>query len=195
MRHLQLIAQNLDVSNLLTQIGVKPELWGKDTYHRDFPNYPFTETETIYLRFNPDAKNFVHGGNKDVHESEWMDGAIHLPAARPFIFGLMAKLEAERLGRVIITKLKAGGSIFPHVDPEFMWGYWTRFHFSLQSAPGCICRCENEEVYMRPGEIWRFNNGVEHEVKNNSAVDRIHMIIDLKLYTVKHEGQLPQKPL
>lgn len=195
MSHMQLIAQNLDVSNLLTQISVKPELWKKDTYHKDFPDYPFTQTETIYLRFTPDAKNFVHGGNQDIHECEWMDGAIHLPAARPFIFGLMAKLEAERLGRVIITKLQAGGTIFPHVDPDFMHTYWTRFHLSIQSAPGCTCRCETEQVYMRPGEMWRFNNGVEHCVENNSATDRIHMILDMRLFHVKHEGQLPQKPL
>lgn len=195
MRHLQLIAQGLDVSSLLTQINVNPGLWKKDTYHKDYPNYPFKHTETIYLRFTPDAKNFVHGGNQDLHECEWMDGAIHLPAARPFIFGLMAKLEAERLGRVIINKLAPGQSMFAHVDPEFFTSYWTRFHLSIQSAPGCICRCADEKTYMRPGEVWRFDNGVEHEVNNNSAVERIHMICDLRLYSIKSEGQTPTKPL
>lgn len=195
MNHLQLIAQGLDVTPLNTQISVHPELWGKDTYHRDYPNYPFAKTETIYIRFTPDAKNFVHGGTQDLHECEWMDGAIHLPAARPFIFGLMAKLEAERLGRVIINKLEPGGTIFAHVDPEFFTSYWTRFHLAIQSGPGCTCRCAEEKVFMRPGEMWRFDNGVEHEVINNSSVERIHMIIDLKLYSIKSEGQLPQKPL
>jgi len=33
---------------------------------------------------------------------------------------------------------------------------------------------------MRPGELWWFENAIEHEVTNNSANDRIHMIIDLR---------------
>jgi hypothetical protein len=34
---------------------------------------------------------------------------------------------------------------------------------------------------MAPGEIWWFDNSVEHEVINNSAGDRIHLIVDVRM--------------
>jgi hypothetical protein len=33
---------------------------------------------------------------------------------------------------------------------------------------------------MAPGEAWWFDNAQEHEVINNSADDRIHMIVDIR---------------
>jgi hypothetical protein len=33
---------------------------------------------------------------------------------------------------------------------------------------------------MRTGEVWWFNNAIEHEVVNNSADDRIHLIVDIR---------------
>jgi hypothetical protein len=58
--------------------------------------------------------------------------------------------------------------------------YWDRFHVCLASAPGANFRCGDEWVHMNPGEIWWFNNRLEHEVINNSGADRIHMVVDIR---------------
>jgi hypothetical protein len=33
---------------------------------------------------------------------------------------------------------------------------------------------------MATGDIWWFNNRIEHEVINNSATERIHMVVDIR---------------
>ena len=41
-------------------------------------------------------------------------------------------------------------------------------------------RCGDEEVTMREGELWWFDNKEEHEARNESDHDRIHLIFDLE---------------
>jgi hypothetical protein len=33
---------------------------------------------------------------------------------------------------------------------------------------------------MRAGEIWYFNNKLEHSVENNGVDDRISMVVDIR---------------
>jgi len=96
------------------------------------------------------------------------------------IMNLMAYVGGERLGRAMINKIKPGGRILPHVDSFEHAKYWDRFHIVLQSAPGVVFRCGEEKVYMGTGEVWWFQNAVDHEVINNSAEDRIHLVIDIR---------------
>lgn len=92
----------------------------------------------------------------------------------------MAFVNGERLGRCIINKIKSGGVIYPHCDGEEHASYWDRFHIVLSSSAGCNFRCGDETVHMNQGEVWWFNNKIEHEVVNNSADDRIHLVIDIR---------------
>ena len=160
--------------------------WKEDTYLRDYPQGPFAEIESIILRF-PQRSVFEteqalrdHEANFDQHENYDQPIFKSLPEARPLIFNLMAAVEGERLGRVMINKIAPGGRIFPHADTPVHAEYWDRFHIVLQSGPGCNFRCGDEQVNMPTGSVWWFNNRIEHEVHNNSAVDRIHMIVDIR---------------
>ena len=183
-----------DPAPLLHQIVRQPELWQADTYLRDYPQGPFGDCETIFLRFPPASVTELERGERDQHESVWMDGALHLPAARPLVFGLMARVEGERLGRVMVNKLKPGGRIFPHADTPAHAEYWDRYHFSLQSAPGCNIRCGTEQIHMDAGVAYWFNHALEHEVVNNGAVDRIHMIVDVRTQRLSFKGLTPTVP-
>jgi quercetin dioxygenase-like cupin family protein len=191
---MQLMMSGLDTIPLMNQIVRQPELWGKDTYSKDYPDYPFKDTDTIYVRFTPNAKEW-EPGKSDPHEAEWMDGYVHLPAVRPFIFGLMNKVEGERLGRVLINRLKPGGTIFSHTDPPLFTQYWSRYHIVLQSSPGCVFKVGEEQVQMRTGELWWFDNGKPHEVVNNSSLDRIHLIIDIRTFHIDARVATPTKTL
>ena len=76
--------------------------------------------------------------------------------------GLMAYVQGERLGRVMINKIAPGGKIFPHADTPEHTAYYTRFHIVLQSAPGCFIRADSEQLEMRGGDVFWFNNKLEH---------------------------------
>lgn len=192
MKNFQAMAA-IDPTLLVQQIIRQPALWKADTYLRDYPQGPFGDTETIFLRFPPASVTEMERSTKDQHECVWMDGWLHLPAARAIVFGVMAQVEGERLGRVMINRIRPGGRIYPHADTPVHAQYWDRFHVALQSGPGCNFRCGDETVYMPPGQIWWFQNELEHEVTNNSADDRIHLIIDVRTQRLAFSGMTPTK--
>lgn len=192
MKNFQPIAK-VDPVTLLNQVVRQPDLWKADTYLRDFPQGPFGDTDTIFLRFPPASVTELARGEKDQHECVWMDGWLHLPAARSIVFGLMSKVEGERLGRVMINRLRPGGRIYPHADTPAHANYWDRYHVVLQSGPGCNFRCGDETVQMATGDCWWFQNALEHEVVNNSDNDRIHLIVDIRTQHLTVSGLTPTK--
>lgn len=190
MKNFTRLRQGVDVMPLLLAIKRKPELWQADTYLRDYPQGPFKQVQSIILRFPPryiakDAKDLAdYESRTDQHENVDQPVYANLPQARPLVSGLMAAVEGERLGRVILNKIVPGGRIFPHRDTPAHAQYWDRFHIVLDSSPGNNFTCgeagEVEQVYMAPGEVWWFQNAKMHEVINNGNRDRIHMVVDIR---------------
>lgn len=199
MKNFMKMAGGIDVMPLMLSIRRRPDLWKEDTFLRHYPQGPFGETESIMLRF-PKIADFSKdkSGRKmekykqnmlpgyDQHESIDYPPFKLLTEARPIVYALMHTVQGERLGRVMINKISPGGRIFPHADTPVHADYYTRFHVVLQSQPGVVFRCGDitggdfEQVYMATGEVWWFNNKLEHEVINNSNDDRIHMVIDIR---------------
>lgn len=186
MRHFFRIGQGLDVIPLMAAIYRQPYLWREDTYLRDYPQGPFGDVDSIILRFPKkiiaatQAEAEQHLLTNDQHESINTPSYDRLPEARPLVMNLMQYVGGTRLGRVIINRIRPGGVITPHIDTKDHAEYYRRHHIVLQSAPGVDFRCEDEHACMATGEVWWMNNAVEHEVINNSATDRIHLIIDIR---------------
>lgn len=190
MRNFQRLADGIETHALLNALYRNAHLWKADDFLRKFPQGPFGDTDTIYLRFQDhvvcatDEEIELYKQNKlagyDLHECPWRLELNDLPEARTLIMSLMGSLGATRLGRCMINRLKSGGRIYPHADSKWHAEYWDRYHIVLQSTPGNTFRCGDEQVWMREGEIWWFQNAIEHEVVNNSDNDRIHLIVDLR---------------
>jgi hypothetical protein len=189
MRNFQKLAAGIDVLPLLLSIKRRPELWKEDTYLRDYPQGPFKQIESIMLRFpekrvfeqEEEVEKYKRGESQfDQHESVDYPAYKLLPEARPIVMNLMHYVGGERLGRVMINKISPGGVIYPHRDTPAHTEYYSRFHVVLQSQPGVLFRSGDENVYMGTGEAWWFNNAEEHEVINNSADERIHVVIDIR---------------
>lgn len=193
MKHLFRLASGVNMTPLMVQIARQHDLWKADTYLRDYPQGPFEDVETIFLRFPPASVTELERGSKDQHECVWMDGALHLPAARALIFSLMTTVEGERLGRVMLNKIRPGGRIFPHADTPVHAEYYSRYHYVVQSSPGVIFQVADESVHMITGDVWWFDNKQVHSVTNNSAEDRIHLIIDIKCQSLNFYGDLPTR--
>lgn len=194
MRNFLCLARGVNILPLACEILRQPHLWREDTYLRDYPQGPFRDVETIFLRFPPASVTELERSQKDPHECVWMDGALHLPAARPLIFALMAQVQGERLGRVMVNKIVPGGRIYPHADTPEHAQYWDRFHYVVMSAPGVNFRCGNETIGMQAGDLWWFQNALEHEVVNNSPQDRIHLIMDVRTAHFAFKAALPTTP-
>jgi hypothetical protein len=186
MKNFLRIATGQNIGQLMLAIHRQPDLWHADTYLRDFPQGPFEDVDSILLRFPPhrvfelqaDAEKYL--STIDQHESVDQAAYARLPEARSHVMGLMSFAGGERLGRVMINRIRPGGRIFPHADTAAHVSYYTRFHLCLQSDPGYVFRCGDESVFMAAGEIWRFDNSLEHEVVNNGKDDRISMVVDIR---------------
>jgi hypothetical protein len=72
----------------------------------------------------------------------------------------------RELGSVYAAKLRAQSEIPAHVDGGAYVRYYARFHFVLNTNPGCTFMAGGEAVHMAAGELWWFNHQVEHSVRN-----------------------------
>lgn len=183
------IGENLTVSPLvlaLHRLEKSSRIWKEDTYLRDYPQGPFASCESVILRFPPRSVHETEEALKKHLETfdpnECIDQPVfkQLPEARPLIFALMTFAQGERLGRVLINKINPGGVIYPHADTDAHAAYYDRFHIVLKSSPGVVFRCGTESINMETGSAFWFDNSKEHEVINNSAEERISMVVDIR---------------
>lgn len=186
MKNFQQIAASVDIVPLLHAVQRQPELWDQDKWRTTYTNTPHADVSDIWLRYsNIDAVADTNNTEPVVHDTQpvWYPAFQKLPQVRPLVFDLMRRVEAYELGRVLITKLPPGGRILAHSDAV---GAYTdqmdggRYHLILQGLPGSLFKADDETVNMRTGEVWWFNHRAVHEVINNSADDRIHLLIDTR---------------
>lgn len=178
MKHFLLISVGLDILPLLYAVSRQPQLWDQHPLRTSFPGSPHAEVSDILLRFQvPEVGASVQTINAN-HESVPYPAWWVLPEARPLVFGLMGRVSATRLGRVLLTRLRPGCRIPPHVDSAPHSVYYARHHITLCTPPECYFRVEDEVITMRPGECWLVANSKEHTVWNDGTTERIVLIVD-----------------
>ena len=189
MRNFLCLSVNLDVLPLLYAVSRQPQLWDQHTLRTTHPGSPHGEVSDIWLRFQ-DLTPYERGESvatvTDEHESIAYPAWWALPEVRPLVFGLMGRVSATRLGRVLLTKLRPGCKIPAHVDSAPHSVYYARHHITLCSPPECSFRVEDEVLTLRPGECWWVDNGKEHSVWNDGQTERIALIVDT------HSDMMPQ---
>ena len=175
MKHFLCLAGGIDVIPALRELALQPELWDQNTLRTKHSNTAHGEVNDIWLWFND-----ISGDVVDDIQTKPYPAWGRLPALRQMVLDLIRRVDGVQLGRVIVTRLRPGKAITPHVDGGAPATFYTRYQIALQSFPGAMFRCENEEVSFRSGDVWWVNNRVEHSVVNNSADDRIVCIVDIR---------------
>ena len=184
MRNFLNLASGVDIQPLLLSLYRQSSLWNTHPFRTEVADSPHREVSDILLRLQP-----LDGRSTDKRECVDYQAFATLPHARRFVYALMAQVEGERLGRVMITRLPPGGQIYPHEDIGTTplhydtEPYYSRFHLVLQADDKSIFQCDQEYVQMKPGEVWWFDNSKTHAVYNDGQIDRIHLIIDIKCST------------
>lgn len=176
------IAEGVDVTPLLIELHRHPELWNQYRFRKDIPGGPHSKMSDIWVRYRDIDKYRQRYGDdfsrfNDEHESVWYPAYYAIPQLRPIIFGLMSRVEGERLGGVLITRIPPGERIEKHVDAGWHVENFDKYYLSLKSGHGANFYCGDEHINPRPGDIYLFDNKIEHWVENNSDEDRITLII------------------
>lgn len=190
MKHFLKVMERIDVRSLSDQLDLHPELWDQNRTRKEVPGSAHTEMSDIWVRFNADHSDPLR--MSDPHIPVWYPAWEALPALKPIIFDLMAKVRGEMLGGVLITRVPSGAGIEPHRDKSWHVDYYDKFYLSVRSAPGAIFGCNHDGVRELlnpvPGEIWRFDNRKLHWVQNDSDRERITVIICIRTDRYREYG-------
>lgn len=176
VNHFQRLASGLNVTPLVDAIARQEDLFSEITKRQDYAGSAHADTRSIFLRW---CKGL------DVQSAFTEIPAFDFPAmgklaeARELIQYTIRRVQAQEFGRALIVALRPGGIIMPHADEGAYADHYERFHIVLKSEPGVLFRCDDETVEMKPGELWCFNHKIEHEVRNHSGHERIHLIMDM----------------
>lgn len=177
MRHFTKIGEGIDVVPILNALAVRPDLWNENDLRTTFPGSPHSECDDIWLQFNdPTNPESVINDLDVVPYRAWRE----IPGIASLVLDMMRRVDGMRLGRCMITRLPPGATIPEHTDQGAPATYFSRYHLALQSPPGAINYSGDEAVQYRMGELWQFDNRVPHKIVNNSADDRIVVVMDVR---------------
>lgn len=177
------LREGVDVAPITMGLARHPELWGQYTLRAKSDKSPHAGSSDIWVRYR-DLKEF----DGDVqcfngpHFPIWYPAWWALPEIQPLTYDLMRTFRAAHLGGILITRIPPGGRIRPHVDSGSWHAafYETKLYIVLQGNDRCRNRVGEEWATMRTGEVWYFNNLIEHEVVNDGETDRITLIVCLR---------------
>lgn len=170
------VLKGVDVSHVLAELDKQPELWDQHKIRTSFNGgHPFGLCNDIILAYNDVTQTPI----------DWLETVNYpamylLPATRRAVHALMFAVQGSRLGRVMITRLPPGDYIGAHADSPQLCEYYTRYHLSLQDNANTVFICGGETYRPEVGEVFKFNNALEHEVRNDGDTDRLTLIVDIK---------------
>lgn len=187
MKHFEKIADGIDVAPLMVELAANPELWDANNLRRTADGTPHSRMSDIWVRYN-DVKPYIEAqdltGFNDLHMPVWYPAFDALPSLKKILFDLMARVQGEMLGGVLITRIPPGEGIAPHTDSSWHVDYFDKYYISLQSEKGANFCCDHDSVVekLNPsvGECWLFDNHKNHWVENNSNQDRITLIVCIR---------------
>jgi hypothetical protein len=179
MSHILKIASGINVLPVRLALERNPGLWNQQRHRTK--DGPHVGADDIWVRFN-DLANFDCNNPATFlapHESVWYPEYAHLKCVDDIIFPLMFSVKAERLGGVLITRVKAHSSLRPHVDNGWHARYYDKYAVQICANHGQSFRFQDECLITMPGDVYWFDNAYPHWVVNESNEDRITMIVCL----------------
>ncbi len=176
MKYFKRIQAGLAVQPYLAEIAGIDDAWAEVTGRQD---KIAVQREALAIPIRGVRKSKIYGrARRDVHESRWTSGSVKYPKIRAFLKDTASTLNCQ-LGRAKVVCLPAGRKVYPHVDRGEYYRLRGRYHFVLKSSLGSWLKAADEEVRMREGELWWFDNDQMHEAENDGEEDRVHIIFDL----------------
>lgn len=172
---IRLLYEGVDVRPMQEALQEHPTLWDARTERTLPEDSPHHGLSDIWARFaDPDTMR-----DDGSHDSVWYPPADVLPV-RDIVFPLMAAVRGERLGGVLITRIKPGQVCKPHTDPGWHARYYDKYAVQIQAAPEQAFHFERQSLVTKPGDVFWFDNSFTHWVTNDSQSDRITMIVCIK---------------
>ena len=75
-------------------------------------------------------------------------------------------------------RLSGRAEVTSHFDLNYYWRERVRVHVPIVTQPTVRFVCGGAQVNMRAGECWIFDTWSKHNVYNDDALARIHLVAD-----------------
>lgn len=165
---------------MLLQLEENPCLWNQRPERRDAPNSPHKAMSDIWLRYNT-PEEIPSGHFHDMHYPVWYPAWPVLTSLHSIVWELMTLTRGEHLGGILITRIPPKGRIEPHVDRSWHVDFFNcKCYLSLKSQPGADFFIGDEVLNPKAGEVWRIDNRERHWVINDSADERMTLIVCIR---------------
>jgi Aspartyl/Asparaginyl beta-hydroxylase len=176
MQHFKRLSSSIDTVALLNEIGAVDNAWDIATGRQE---KIAVQREALAIPIRGLCKSAIgEKARRDVMESRWTTSSTKFPEVRALV-EYWARKTGSLPGRAKIVCLPAGKRVYPHIDRGAYYRHHDRYHAVLKSSQGSWLKAGDEEVRMREGELWWFDNQQVHEAFNDGDEDRIHIIFDL----------------
>ena len=83
-----------------------------------------------------------------------------------------------RTARIMLARLRAGAAIARHVDASRSAETPHKIHVPVVTDPGVRFLIGDGDYTLERGRAYEVNNRRPHAVRNESAIDRVHLIFD-----------------
>jgi hypothetical protein len=165
----------VDIAALLAAVQAIPEaVWRAENAAKPNKFDVLGNTRHIVFRFIDSPRDWRHSHDCALWPA-WRDllEPVLAQAIAPYNYARPA------FPRVMLARLPAGGMIAPHIDanPAAKWPH--KIHIPLVTDPSVICHFGGQDHHFALGEAVEVNNLAGHWVRNDSAVDRIHLIFEV----------------
>lgn len=75
--------------------------------------------------------------------------------------------------------LEPGARVGRHYDGQYEWIHRPRLHIPVITPDGAMFVVGDKKIHMAAGEVWLFDRFSYHTAENETASDRIHLVMDL----------------
>lgn len=170
------IDSGINVSPILWNLRLHPELWNQNTTRTESPDSPHYGLDDIWARFGGSdrAKDGLP------HYAHWY-GSADVLGIKPLCLDIMRAVNGVELGGVLITRIAPGKECRPHSDPGWHAQHYQKYAVQIASAPGQFFCFEGAQLETAPGDLFWFDNQQTHWVTNNTPYERITMIICIRI--------------
>ena len=171
--------EKYDVSNIADKASkFSEELWDEWSFRQDkHGTHKHTKTVPIVWKdpLNMDTKVYTEDNKYWINYEPIKNDINNLQNL------INDNLSNGKIESVLLIKLSKNTIIPLHRDSGRYLMSHNRIHIPIITNPDVTFQVSNDIKYLKAGELWEINNNQKlHGVKNQSNIDRVHMVIDWK---------------
>ena len=145
----------------------------------------FSTSTAIHMRVHKvtdDTPKTLRGYCSVVECVDSLPNSLLYPEAYKLANWIYKHVNGLRLGRIMLVRLEAGGSVGLHIDPFEYFKVYSRYHVPIITNSNVVFSGgdDSEKEHMPVGMLSRLNNRKPHMLVNGGSDFRVHLIVDVE---------------